>query len=168
MKNVVMGRSLPMAGKVQDSAPPEYVTAETLLREAEMLLMERFSGRALSSPMEMKALLIARLAALQVEEFHVVFLDTQHRVIAIEAMFQGDIDGCSVPVRPIAIAALKHGAASVCLAHNHPSGNPEPSCQDRAATRTIKAGLSALDVRVLDHIIVGGFKATSMAERGWV
>lgn len=103
-----------------------------------------------------------------IEHFCVAFLDSQHRVIAFERMFRGTVVQTSVYPAEVARAALLHGAAAVVLGHNHPSGNLQPSRADEALTAAVKAALRLLDVRVLDHVIVGGGSALSMAERGLV
>ena len=110
----------------------------------------------------------ARCAALPHEVFGVVFLDTRHRIVATEHLFTGTVDGCEVHPRVVAQRVLHHNAAAVVLFHNHPSGNPEPSAADRAITTRLKQALALLDVRVLDHLVLGGNAHISMAARGWV
>ena len=100
------------------------------------------------------------------EVFMVLFLDNKHRLIAVEEMFRGTIDGASVYPREVARQVLHHNAAAVIFAHNHPSGIAEPSKPDQQITRRLKDALSLLDVRVLDHIIVGSEGEVSLAERG--
>ena len=97
-----------------------------------------------------------------------MFLDTRHRIIAIEMLFRGTIDGAEVHPREVARMALKLNAAAVIVAHNHPSGNPEPSAADRAVTAQLKQALGLLDVRLLDHFVVSATQETSLAARGWV
>ena len=111
------------------------------------------------------------MAQFEEEHFSLVLLDTKHRVIGFENVFRGTIDGASVYPREIAKIALAHNAAAVILAHNHPSGNPEPSDADRILTNRLKESLALIDVRVLDHIIVGGCSQTqtvSFAELGLI
>jgi DNA repair protein RadC len=98
----------------------------------------------------------------------VLFLDSQHRAIAFESMFRGTISQTSVHPGEVVRSALLHHAAAVILGHNHPSGRVQPSRADETLTQTLKAALALVDVRVLDHVIVGGGKALSMAERGLV
>ena len=100
------------------------------------------------------------------EVFAVLFLDAQHRLIEYEELFYGSLDGASVHPREVVRAALKHNAAAVILSHNHPSGVAEPSGADQRVTERLRAALALIDVRVLDHLIVGGNAVTSMAERG--
>ncbi|AOV15909.1 hypothetical protein BJI67_01420 [Acidihalobacter aeolianus] len=95
-----------------------------------------------------------------------LWLDNRHRVIAFEELFQGTIDGCSVYPREVVRKALEHNAAACILAHNHPSGVTEPSRADQSITDKLKQALGQIDVRVLDHLIIGGAEVTSMAERG--
>lgn len=173
MKNTIMGRDLPISA-VNDGEAVYQTDAEIdaavadLLARAEKLLLRRAGREPIGSPMESKNLLIARLGGLKNEEFHMLFLDNQHRLIAAEAIFAGTINGCSVYTRPVVQAVLRHNAAAVILAHNHPSGVTEPSRADIQITGEIKNALSLIDARVLDHIIVSGTKATSMAEKGCI
>lgn len=100
------------------------------------------------------------------EVFACLFLDTRHRVIAFEELFYGTIDGATVYPRVVAEKALGYGAAALIVAHNHPSGISEPSLADQAITRRLKDALALLDIRLLDHFVVGDGKPVSMAERG--
>ena len=102
----------------------------------------------------------------RVERFGVLYLDVQNRAIAFEIAFNGTLTQTSVYPREIVHAAIAHGAVAVVLAHNHPSGSTHPSRADEALTQTLKAGLALIDVRVLDHVIVDGTEALSMAEQG--
>ena len=100
------------------------------------------------------------------EVFACLFLDTRHRVIAYEELFHGTIDGATVYPRVVAEKALGHGAAALIVAHNHPSGISEPSLADQAITRRLKDALALLDIRLLDHFVVGDGEPVSMAARG--
>ncbi len=100
------------------------------------------------------------------EVFACLFLDTRHRVIAFEELFHGTIDGATVYPRVVAEKALRHGAAALIVAHNHPSGVSEPSLADQAITRRLKEALALLDIRLLDHFVIGDGPAVSMASRG--
>jgi DNA repair protein RadC len=100
------------------------------------------------------------------EVFACLFLDTRHRVIAFEELFHGTIDGATVYPRVVAERALLHGAAALIVAHNHPSGVSEPSLADQAITRRLKDALALLDIRLLDHFVVGEGTPVSMAARG--
>lgn len=126
----------------------------------------REPGAAMDSPDAVKAFLRLHIGGEQVEVFCVLYLDSQHRVIAFEKQAIGTLTQTSVYPREIVRATLAHGAAAVVLAHNHPSGNVAPSHADEKLTQTIKAALMLVDVRVLDHIIVGGNETLSMAESG--
>jgi DNA repair protein RadC len=119
-----------------------------------------------SSPGAVKHYLQLHLAAREHEVFAVLFLDAQNRLLAMEELFRGTLTQTSVYPREVVLHALKHGAAAVVLAHNHPSGTVQPSRADEALTQTLKAALALVDVRVLDHVIVAQGEALSMAERG--
>jgi DNA repair protein RadC len=102
------------------------------------------------------------------EVFACLFLDTRHRVIAYEELFHGTIDGATVYPRVVAEKALRHGAAALIAAHNHPSGVSEPSLADQAITRRLKEALALLDIRLLDHFVIGDGRPVSMAARGMI
>jgi DNA repair protein RadC len=102
------------------------------------------------------------------EVFAALFLDTRHRVIAFEELFHGTIDGATVYPRVVAEKALQHRAAALIVAHNHPSGVSEPSLADQAITRRLKDALALLDIRLLDHFVIGDGAPVSMAARGMV
>ena len=126
----------------------------------------RFSqGQPLTSPDKCKDCIKLKLAALEHEVFVCLFLDNQHRVIACDELFRGTIDGASIYPREVVKATLKHNAAALILAHNHPSGISEPSQADKVITDKLKAALDLIDVRVLDHFIVGE-SVYSFAEHG--
>jgi DNA repair protein RadC len=110
--------------------------------------------------------LALRFAGLEHEVFACIYLDSRHRPIACEELFRGTIDGTSVHTREVVKRALVHNAAAVILAHNHPSGVAEPSQADELITRRLKEALALVDIRVLDHLIVGSGLVESMAERG--
>lgn len=115
-----------------------------------------------------KEFLLVQLAPLGHEVFCVAFVDAQHRLLAFREMFRGSLTQTSVYPREVVKAALELNAAAVVLAHNHPSGSVEPSRADELLTQTLKSALSLVDVRVLDHFIVGGDAAMSFAERGLI
>jgi len=144
---------------------------DQLIAHASHVLEQRLryrAGRAentLHSPEAVRGLLRLRLAERERETFAVLFLDNRHRLIEIEEMFHGTIDGASVHAREVVKAALRHNAAAVVLAHNHPSGVAEPSRADRAITQRLKDALALVDVRVLDHFVVGD-SIESLAELG--
>lgn len=109
-----------------------------------------------------------KLGHLEREVFAAVMLDARHRLIEYAELFQGTIDGAEVHPREIAKHALRTNAAAVIVAHNHPSGDMEPSAADRAVTVRIKQALALLDIRLLDHCVVGGRSSSSMAAKGLV
>ena len=123
-------------------------------------------GTAFPTPDAVKCYLQLHLAGEMSERFAVLFLDVQSRPIAFECMFIGTLKQTSVYPREVVMAALRHGADAVVLAHNHPSGSVQPSRADKVLTQTLKAALLLIDVRVLDHVIVGSTETLSMAERG--
>ncbi len=121
---------------------------------------------ALRNPAACADYLRARIAAYPYEVFACLFLDNRHRVIAFEELFRGSIDGASVHPREVVRRCLAHNAAAVIFAHNHPSGVAEPSQADRDITAELQRALALIQVRVLDHFIVGSGKPLSLAERG--
>ena len=123
-------------------------------------------GPILSAPQTVRDYLRLRLQDLEHEVFICVFLDAQHRVIAAEELFRGTLTQTSVYPREIVKAALRHNAAALIFAHNHPSGLAEPSRADEALTSALKQALVLVDVRVLDHFVIAGAGAVSFAERG--
>lgn len=123
-------------------------------------------GDALNSPQQTRRYLQSELAGEANEVFAALFLDTRHRVISLEKLFNGTIDGASVHPRVVVQRALATNAAAVIFCHNHPSGVAEPSVSDEAITQTLKEALALVDVRVLDHIIVASNQTVSLAERG--
>ena len=147
----------------------KYVQLQASLEMTQRYLVETLKrGDALTSPEQTKLYLSGILRDKQREEFHVLFLDNQHRVICSEPLFQGTIDSASVYPREIVKRSLEHNAAALILAHNHPSGVAEPSQSDRRITRRISDALALVDIRVLDHFVVGDGEVVSFAERGWI
>jgi DNA repair protein RadC len=123
-------------------------------------------GEALTSPQQTRDFLQAALRGHTQEVFACLFLDNRHRVIGFEELFFGTIDSATVHPREVVKRALYHNAAAVILAHNHPSGVAEPSRADEQLTRQLQSALALVEVRVLDHFIVGDGAMTSFAERG--
>ena len=121
-----------------------------------------------TSPAHTSRYVVARLRGRANEVFAVVFLDNRHRVIAFEELFHGTVDGASVHPRVVARRALALNAAALIACHNHPSGVAEPSCADRAITGRLRDALTLVDVRLLDHFVVGDGEVVSFAERGWL
>jgi DNA repair protein RadC len=124
------------------------------------------AGPLLASPKATRDFLSARLRDLEHEVFCCLYLDKRHRLIQFEELFRGTIDGASVHPREIVKLALQKNAAAVIVAHNHPSGIAEPSHADEMITQRVKEALSLVDIRLLDHIIVGDGISVSLAERG--
>jgi len=139
---------------------------KTAILEAAAELVEPKRGEVLSSPDDTRDFIRYKLTGREHEVFAVLFLDNRHRVIEYAEMFRGTINGASVHPREVIKEALKVNAAACIFVHNHPSGVPEPSQADRQLTNRLREGLSLVDVRALDHFIVGGGAVVSFAERG--
>jgi DNA repair protein RadC len=140
---------------------------QAALELARRALREELSSQdALSSPRAVRDYLRLVLAGREQEVFVVLLLDAQHRVTASEELFRGTLTQTSVYPREVVKCALKHNAAAVIFAHNHPSGVAEPSHADEILTRSLKAALALVDIQVLDHFIVAGTRTMSFAERG--
>ena len=125
-------------------------------------------GVALTAPGLVRAYLRLKLERREAEVFAVIFMDNQHRVIEFVEMFQGTIDSASVYPREVVKKALQLNAAACILTHNHPSGISEPSQADIMLTRRLKESLALVDIRVLDHLVVGKAEITSLSERGLI
>jgi DNA repair protein RadC len=140
-----------------------------VLEMARRALHERMrDSDALNSPAAVKDYLRLAIGRKHYEVFAVLFLDAQNRPIAVEELFRGTLTQTSVYPREVVVRALHHNAASLILAHNHPSGAAEPSNADQILTQALKNALALIDVRVLDHFIVGGDTVVSFAERGLI
>jgi DNA repair protein RadC len=126
------------------------------------------SGIDLSAPQRVIDYLRCFLADREHEEFLVLFLNAQNQLLGAEQMFRGTLTQTSVYPREVVKAALARNAAAVIFAHNHPSGMPEPSRADELLTQNLRQALALVDVKVLDHFIVGGGRSTSFAERGLI
>jgi len=153
--------------EIQDSnGSYRTASADEIIHAARSAINRRFRrGKALSSPADSRDFLKLKLAHLEHEVFAVLWLDNRHRVLGFEELFRGTIDGSSVYPREVVKSALHHNAAACILAHNHPSGVSTASNADRSITSRLKDSLSLIDVRVLDHIIVGE-DCLSFAETG--
>lgn len=164
---------------INSEAAPAYVSAtpklddvhDKLIAQAINILRGRLRtpGTALNSPNAVRQYLTLQLAGCEEEHFSMLLLDNQHRVIHFADLFRGTLDGASVYSREVVKLALSHNAAAVIFSHNHPSGVAEPSDADIKLTRKLKDALALVDIRVLDHIIVGGcseMTTVSFAERG--
>ncbi len=147
--------------------PAKYAQLQAVMELARRSLMEELrTGEALSSPHAVKQYLQLLLAKKPYESFAVLFLDVKNRLIAAEELFRGTLMHTSVYPREVVKAALTHNAASLILAHNHPSGTPEPSAADHLLTQALKQALGLVDIRVLDHFVVAGRHVYSFAEHG--
>ncbi len=153
--------------RVKGLGPAKRAELLAVLELARRAMAQRLAERTVfSTPSAVKDYLALHLSGKKHEVFAVLFLDAQNRLLALEEMFRGTLTQTSVYPREVVLRALHHHAGSVVLAHNHPSGSPEPSRADEALTQTLKAALMLVDVRVLDHIIVAQGGCLSMAERG--
>ncbi|HUW76594.1 MAG TPA: DNA repair protein RadC [Gallionella sp.] len=147
----------------------KFVQFQAVLEMSRRALSEELHrGDALNSPRVVRDYLQLLLGGRQHEVFLVLFLDTQHRVIASEELFHGTLSQTSVYPREVVKRALAHNAAAVILAHNHPSGVAEPSQSDKLLTDALKQALSLVDVRVLDHFVVAVGQTLSFAEKGLI
>ena len=155
--------------------PNVYNPEDDLLLRAALKVAEKrlkYEGVSLESPQAVRDFLHLRIAASEQKEreselFGVIWLTTKHQVISTEVLFHGSIDSASVYPREVVKAGLKHNAAACIVFHNHPSGDSEPSQADRMLTVKLKEALALVDIRLLDHLVVG-HKVTSLAELGWV
>lgn len=143
---------------------------DALITEALALLDQRYfqRGELLITPCDAAAYLKLQLAPYHHEVFALLCLDSRHRVLSFDILFTGSIDGASVYPREVVVKALAHNAAAVIFSHNHPSGCSEPSVADRVLTTRLTEALTLVEVRVLDHIIVGEGTPFSLADNGWI
>ncbi|QCO66771.1 JAB domain-containing protein [Luteimonas yindakuii] len=158
----------------QLAALPGLGPARAALLAAALELCARYlaagleRGEALSDPQSAGRYFAQRLRGYPHEVFAALFLDTRHRALAFEELFRGTIDGAEVHPREVVRRALAHNAAALIVGHNHPSGSAEPSAADRTVTAQLKQALGLVDVRLLDHFVVGDGPPVSLAARGWV
>jgi DNA repair protein RadC len=147
----------------------KYAQLQAVLEIARRHLHEELArGQALADPAQARDYLVAQLRDLDHEVFAALMLDAQHQVLVFEVLARGSLNGASVYPREVVKSALRHQAASVIFAHNHPSGVAEPSGADRALTQRLKEALALVDIRVLDHFVIGEGTPVSFAERGWL
>ena len=153
---------------VEPRFAPASQSDDWIIRQAIALLEQRVfkAGPLLDQPQAVKDYLRLKLVAEPNEVFAIVFMNSQHRVLAYEPMFKGTLDSTAVYPRVVVQRALELNAGAVIFSHQHPSGCTEPSSSDRALTDRLKAALALIDVRVLDHIIVGQGAPYSFAESG--
>ncbi len=155
---------------LDDTVPDDVKVCLRASRELvqRWMLEDMRTQPVLANPKTAREFLCLHYTGQEREVFGVMFLDNRHRLIALEEMFLGTIDGASVHPREVVKRALKLNAAAVILAHNHLSGVAEPSQADELITARIRDALALVDIRVLDHLVVGGTTVTSFAERGLI
>jgi DNA repair protein RadC len=163
----VFGASIGQFSAVHGMGPAKFTQLQAVMELARRAAGEQLStGCALGSPELVRQYLRLSMGRQQHESFHVLFLDVKNRLLACEELFRGTLTHTSVYPREVVKAALARNAASVMLAHNHPSGSPEPSEADLLLTRALVQALALVDVRVLDHFVVAGAQVHSFAEHG--
>ncbi|PTT32831.1 DNA repair protein RadC [Pseudomonas sp. HMWF021] len=149
--------------------PAKFAQLQAVLEMGRRHLAERMRKKpALENPQAVRDYLKSMLRHEPHEVFGCLFLDSKHQVLTFEALFRGSIDNTSVHPREVVKRALANNAAAVILCHNHPSGNSDPSQADRQLTKRLQKALDLIDVRVLDHFIIGDGEPLSMAECGWM
>lgn len=147
--------------------PAKYCQIQATLELTTRYLQEQLRGNPVfTRPGHVRDYLAVQMRDYQREVFVVLLLDTRHQLLEFRELFQGTIDAANVHPREVVRIALQKNAAAVIVAHNHPSGNAEPSQSDIAITRQLKAALKLMDIRLLDHFIVGRGEVTSLADRG--
>ncbi len=155
--------------RIRGMGTAKYVQFQAVLEIGRRYLEARLEREdPLTSPQHTRSYLMTRLRHYPHEVFAALFLDNRHRVITYEELFRGTIDGASVHPREVVKQALTHNAAALILAHNHPSGIAEPSNADRSLTQRLKKALALVDIRVLDHFVIGDGDAYSFAEHGLI
>lgn len=159
--------SLADLAKIKGLGPAKRAEIAAVLEISRRSLLQQLAERPVfNSPEAVKEYLRLQIGGLSHEVFAVLFLDSQHRLIALEQMFQGSLTQTSVYPREVLKRALALNAGAVILAHNHPSGVAEPSRADELLTHALRDALAFIDVRVLDHMVVGASDVVSLAERG--
>lgn len=165
--NGLFSANLSEFSKLHGLGPAKYAQLQAVMELARRSITEELrAGETLGSPQAVKQYLQLLLARHPYESFAVLFLDVKNRLIASEELFRGTLTHTSVYPREVVKAALAHNAGAVIIAHNHPSGTPEPSAADRTLTLALKQALALVDVRLLDHFVVAGRQVYSFAEHG--
>lgn len=159
-----MAQQLPLFAATLSPAAQRTVRRALILLESQL----REPGAAFTSTTAVRDWLRLQLAGQERELFMVLYLDNQHRLLTHETLFKGTISHTQVHPREVVKSALKHNAAAVVVAHNHPSGVAEASQADRQITARLKQALDLVDIRLADHLVVGGMEIISFAERGWL
>ena len=147
------------------------VTRDQIIEQAKELLLstlQKPNSEPLANPATVREFLTLNLADKQREVFACLYLDNQHRLIKYEELFFGTIDSASVYLREVVKSALLHNAAAVIFAHNHPSGKATPSQADKDITKRLKLALDTVDIRTLDHLVVGNDEVISFAEESYL
>ena len=163
----LFGASLADFSSVHGLGAAKFAQLQAVMELARRAMLEEIkTGQALSSPKAVKEYLRLLFRGRACESFHVLFLDVKNRLIDIKELFRGTLTHTSVYPREVVKEALARNAASVMLAHNHPSGTPEPSESDLLLTRALVQALALVDIRILDHFVVAGHQVHSFAEHG--
>ena len=171
-KSIIPGQARKIPGFIKEQEAGFYsaecVDGDAIICAAKLIIANRMKRKTggICSPTAMKDFLIMHYADKGSESFCALFMDNQHRLIDIEELFQGTIDGASVYPREVVKRALEMNAAAVSFAHNHPSGVPDASEADKFITKRLKEALKLVDIRVLDHFIIAGSETKSFAECG--
>jgi DNA repair protein RadC len=163
----LFGATLTEFAAVKGLGPAKFTQLQAVLELARRAILEEITtGSMLSSPRAVKEYLRTTFAGKPFESFHVLFLDVKNRLIDAKEMFRGTLTHTAVYPREVVKEALARNAASVMLAHNHPSGTPDPSESDLLLTRALMQALALVDIRILDHFVVAGHQVHSFAEHG--
>lgn len=153
--------------KIKGVGPAKYVQLQAVLEMSSRHLKETIEKQsAITSPHDTRQFLKSQLRDRSYEVFAAIFLDNRHQVIKFEELFRGTIDGASVYPREVVKKALEYNAAAMIVAHNHPSGIAEPSHADEQITQRLNKALALVDIRLLDHLVIGEGEVISLAERG--
>nr|WP_315253912.1 DNA repair protein RadC [uncultured Duganella sp.] len=163
----LFGATLPEFAAMHGLGPAKFAQLQAVMELARRAILEEVTaGDMLSSPRAVKQYLRVTFAGKPFESFHVLFLDVKNRLIDAKEMFRGTLTHTAVYPREVVKEALARNAASVMLAHNHPSGTPDPSESDLLLTRALMQALALVDIRILDHFVVAGHQVHSFAEHG--
>ena len=160
----MMKQQLPLFAASLPSSAQQTIQKALILLERQL----REPGASFTSRHAVRDWLRLQFATLDREAFTVLWLDNQHRLIAHDTLFLGTVNAVTVHPREVVKSGLKNNAAAVVLAHNHPSGEAEPSKADRLITERLQQALELVDIRLLDHLVIGGMDIASFAERGWL
>lgn len=163
----LFGATLSEFSIIPGLGPAKFAQLQAVMELARRTVLEEVrTGTTLGSPQAVKQYLSLLFSGRACESFHVLFLDVKNRLIEVRELFRGTLTHTSVYPREVLKEALARNAASVMLAHNHPSGNPEPSEADLRLTRALAQALALVDIRILDHFVVAGGRVHSFAEHG--